>query len=303
MRAAPILIALICAVVSVHGGALKTFSGRAGACSLSVTGGLGEPQPLLITPGTTNFKRSADTKGTLSFEANEAVLLACPGTGNYLTVSSGQWLFKRSIIIMFLLSMTFPGRRKWSPRGHCHLLRGHVLRGEWCQVRLQHVGLQQLSRARATILWYLFVWQDFDRDRICRIHGLRQDHWSVPWHDSASLTLHQVHTDQGCCWISDWNRSSWLVSRNILFVSFLNCPLKNGRPLKILFIILLQRCWPHQSVQACHTADYLHHAAGLCHTCRGVHSSDQRLLPLQGTFGGQGWLPVRCSAVDHLLVH
>lgn len=90
MRAAPILIALICAVVSVHGGALKTFSGRAGACSLSVTGGLGEPQPLLITPGTTNFKRSADTKGTLSFEANEAVLLACPGTGNYLTVSSGQ---------------------------------------------------------------------------------------------------------------------------------------------------------------------------------------------------------------------
>lgn len=88
MRAVAILIvALFCATVSVHGGAIKSINGRAGACSFSVTGGMGEPQPLIMTPGTTKFKRSADTKGTLSFDANEEVTLACPGTGNYVTVS------------------------------------------------------------------------------------------------------------------------------------------------------------------------------------------------------------------------
>lgn len=101
MRAALILIALGCAAVSVHGGAIKAISGRAGACSLSVTGGLGEPQPLLMTPGTTNFKRSADTKGSLSFEANESVLLACPGSGNYVTVSkySNRYFPKLTILL------------------------------------------------------------------------------------------------------------------------------------------------------------------------------------------------------------
>lgn len=75
------------AAVVVQGGVLNPkVEGRAGACTLAVTGSLGEPQPLLITPGTTNFVRTADTKGTLSFAANQAVLLACPGSGNYLTV-------------------------------------------------------------------------------------------------------------------------------------------------------------------------------------------------------------------------
>lgn len=87
MRAFSVLLVALLGCVAVHGGVLnQKIQGRAGACTLAVTGGLGEPQPLLITPGTTNFKRTEDTKGTLSFAANEAVLLACPGSGNYLTV-------------------------------------------------------------------------------------------------------------------------------------------------------------------------------------------------------------------------
>lgn len=85
MRAALLVIVIIAVVVTpAYSGAIK---GRAGDCSFSVTGGLGDPQPLILTPGSTNFFRSSDTKGTLSFSTNEAVLLACPGSGNYLTVS------------------------------------------------------------------------------------------------------------------------------------------------------------------------------------------------------------------------
>ena len=87
MRAASVLVALFCGLAYVQGGAIPQISGRAAACSFSVTGGLGEPQPLILNPGTATFKRSSDTKGTLSFESNEAVLLACPGSGNYLTVA------------------------------------------------------------------------------------------------------------------------------------------------------------------------------------------------------------------------
>lgn len=90
MRTLLIVTALIgfVAVVSVESGAI-----RAGVCSISVTGGLGDPPPLILKGGTAQFVRAADTKGTVAFGANEEITLACPGNGNYLTVredSSGN---------------------------------------------------------------------------------------------------------------------------------------------------------------------------------------------------------------------
>lgn len=56
------------------------------ACTLSVRTDLPSPQPLLINPGTATFYRASDSVGTLSFEANQQVLLACPGSSNYITI-------------------------------------------------------------------------------------------------------------------------------------------------------------------------------------------------------------------------
>jgi len=59
-------------------------------CSLAVSTNLGSPSPLLVAPGTNTAFRASDAKGTLSFAVNQNVLLACPGAGNYLTVTGGQ---------------------------------------------------------------------------------------------------------------------------------------------------------------------------------------------------------------------
>lgn len=208
MRAAPALIALICAaaVVSVYGGTLKSISGRSGVCSFSVTGGMGEPQPLLLNPGTATFKRSADVKGTISFDANEAVLLACPGSGNYLTVSVMN--YKEDKINCLTILFVFPGSWKWSSRGNGHLFRGNLLCRQWSEVRLQHPGVQELSRTRSENRGILPLRKDFDPSRFYCFYWICPGLRSLPRYYPPSHALHQVHPDQGCCWITNWNRSS-----------------------------------------------------------------------------------------------
>lgn len=100
MRAALLTVVVLIAAVApfAYSGIIQ---GRAGECSFSVTGGLADPQPLILSPGSTNFFRAKDTKGTLSFDTNEAVLLACPGTGNYLTVSELPELVRLDNYLIF----------------------------------------------------------------------------------------------------------------------------------------------------------------------------------------------------------
>lgn len=47
---------------------------------------MGIPSPLFAYPGTTQYIRAADTKGRLSFNQFQSVLISCPGNGNYVRV-------------------------------------------------------------------------------------------------------------------------------------------------------------------------------------------------------------------------
>lgn len=47
---------------------------------------MGQPSPLFVYPGTTQYIRAADTKGRLSFNQFQSVLISCPGNGNYVRI-------------------------------------------------------------------------------------------------------------------------------------------------------------------------------------------------------------------------
>ena len=55
-------------------------------CSLAIKTHIAAPSPLIIDPVSRNFQRTSDTLGNINFVANQQLLLACTGSGNYLTV-------------------------------------------------------------------------------------------------------------------------------------------------------------------------------------------------------------------------
>uniref|UniRef100_A0A6M2DWU0 Putative alkaline nuclease n=1 Tax=Xenopsylla cheopis TaxID=163159 RepID=A0A6M2DWU0_XENCH len=60
-------------------------------CSVPITGGLGNPQPLFVVPGTDKFLEPKDSSGNLRLEYNQEVELVC--AGNQFNTLSMPWFW------------------------------------------------------------------------------------------------------------------------------------------------------------------------------------------------------------------
>lgn len=189
---------------------------------------------------------------------------------------------------------------RWKPTGSYSYLRWrHHFLHQRSSNPIQPAVMPTLARTCELCIRQLLEWPHSDQDWIPHPVG---SGWSVrclPRYPAGSHLLHKGCVGSRCGWIPVRSATSRLGAGLVLPVSCLNThhlhmAVTNPR---------LQRSGHHQSLPSGRTAQHLHHPPWIACIGWTVHPLDQRLLPVQGTFGGQGWFPAWCPPDGHFLVH
>ncbi|XP_026469685.1 uncharacterized protein LOC113373613 [Ctenocephalides felis] len=90
-------------------------------CEVAITGGLGDPQPLFIIPGTNKFLEPKDDSGILRLEYNQKVELACAGSEFSTSKMPWFWWLTGAVYVETMMATCIEGSSFELPWGKSNI--------------------------------------------------------------------------------------------------------------------------------------------------------------------------------------